>query len=468
MKVKIKKNNAIKKYEAEEGKNLLTFLQELSYEIYADCNGNGTCGKCLVKDLKENKLKQACRVNIIEDMEIEVFDINASGLNKAIEREINAKKSAGIGLALDIGTTTLAFSFVDLENGRDLKNFSQLNPQRSFGADVISRITACKNGKTKLMQNVIVKAVNDNILKSGYDVEKIVVVGNTTMLHLFLGQNASGLGEYPFKPNFLEKQELNGKDIGINAKKIILLPSISAFVGADINAGILASGMTKGNNVLLDIGTNGEIVLQYNEKLYSTSTAAGPCFEGAKISCGIGGVAGAIDSVQSGKITTINNEKAIGICGSGLIDAISVMLEKNIIDETGAFKVADRYYLTDTIYVSGRDVREFQLAKSAIRAGLVALITFAECKYDDIDNLFLAGGLGYYINKESACRVGLLPTELKDKIKVVGNTALAGAKMCLLNERYVDELQDVALTTTNLNLSTNEVFIEEYLNNMTF
>lgn len=497
-KITIRYDNEIKSYTAQEGENLLDFLISKGYFITASCGGKGTCGKCKVKllggginaEIDKEGFFLSCRAKINGDAEIEVAHTKGGGLTQHTSALGDIDKAEGYGVAVDIGTTTLAFYLIDLSSGKEIEGYSCLNPQGVYGADVISRINACKNGNLGQLNKLIVEKVReitDNLLKKhGIDkLKKIVLCGNTTMMHLFAGEDASPLGHYPFTPVFTELKEYAGGYFGINAETVILLPSVSAYVGSDITAGIVSTQLSKGTKIqmLVDIGTNGEIAL-YDGKgnLYCASTAAGPAFEGANITCGMGGTEGAIDSVKYNgnniEYTVIGGGKPQGICGSGLIDAIAVMRENGIIDDTGlmetpdnalAAKIADdKFYIAENVFISQKDVREFQLAKSAICAGIKTIVKTNNLDLNDIAEINIAGGLGFYLNQDNALKIGLLPSQFKGKIKVAGNSAGSGAKMCLLSQKALGEITETARVCKNIELSQTTLFMEEFIENMGF
>ena len=468
-------NKDERKVFAPVGKNLLELLQKNGYDIAADCGGNGKCGKCLV-DIEIDGVRQtvfACKTPLADNMSVYLKETTAKGLTFGVDNFIKGDKE-GLGLALDIGTTTLAFYFVDLLSGKTLSTYSCLNPQRSFGADVVSRISYSIENSFLPLTNALKDKINEIIEKEcsllGKKLDLLVATGNTVMMHLFVGEKIESFGTFPFTPVFLEKREYDNK-LGYNADKIIVLPSFSSFVGADIVCGGLSSNIENGNNILIDLGTNGEILCHSLGKIYTTSVAAGPAFEGANIECGMGGIKGAISSVYCDKdeikYSTIENAPAVGICGSGLIDAIAVMLEKGVIDASGAFTNGkDRFYITENIYISDKDVRNFQLAKSAVRSGIDAILDKLENK--NIDNLFVCGGLGYYIHLDNAVKVGLIPESLSTKAKALGNTAVSGAKACLLSNEYLDKASTLSKKAINIDLSFNTFFLNAFIENMTF
>jgi uncharacterized 2Fe-2S/4Fe-4S cluster protein (DUF4445 family) len=494
IKITVKSEGKTSVINAEKGENLLSALIKGGFYVSAPCGGRGRCLKCGVKLLSgevsgvspdKEGIILSCRAEVCGDISIALNEISGS---KVFSGSDNSEydKITGYGIALDIGTTTLAFYLMDLYNGKEIDSHSCLNPQGVFGADVISRISACREGRLKDLNKLITEKTNSVIglfeKKHNINISRLTVCGNTTMLHLFANIDPTPLGVFPFTPVFIETKRYKGKELNINADSVTLLPSVSAYVGSDITAGIISTRMiSKGqNNMLADIGTNGEIALYTDGKLYCASTAAGPAFEGANISCGMGGVPGAIDSAEfsDGKInfTVIGNIRPSGICGSGLIDIIAIMMEKGIFDKTGTFDgnsfdgklTGDKYYITDNIYISQKDVREFQLAKSAICSGIKTLAAKAGLPLEKIDNFYIAGGLGYYINCKNAVKTGLLPEEIGSKITVVGNSAGAGAKMCLLSEKQLALCQRAAAGCKNIELAAEPAFMEEYIKNMGF
>ena len=480
---------------AKKGQALSHVLANAGYYISASCGGKGTCGKCKIKLLEgmvqdqlpdENGFILSCKAKIIGDVTVFLCKNQGSGLTEFVNGNAEGNKK-GFGVALDIGTTTLAACLVDLQSGEILEKTSALNPQSACGADVLSRINACSSGKLAFLQTLILDKTKEiiNLLANGRRISELYVSANTTMLHLFLGVNPEGIGKYPFTPVFTDTKILDGEKLGLPVDKVCLLSSASAYVGSDITAGVYALNMNNEKEVMLfvDVGTNGEIVLASEDKLYATSTAAGPALEGACIECGTGGVVGAIDKVylENGKIEfkTIDGANPIGICGSGLIDLIALLIKEGIIDETGAFDDLsssplassikdDKFYLTADIYLSQKDVRQFQLAKSAISAGLEALLIEEGISISQVQKLYVAGGVGYYMNVANACAVGLLPKQLEQKTHVVGNTSLAGVKACLMQENGALEVEKIARAMQIVELSFSQVFQDKYVENMLF
>jgi uncharacterized 2Fe-2S/4Fe-4S cluster protein (DUF4445 family) len=386
-----------------------------------------------------------------------------------------------VGAAIDIGTTTVSAKLIDLDSQLALDTVSQLNDQRAFGADVMSRIGAARNNMTGELFTLINRQTQ-RILRSFMErrniskIERLTVSGNTVMLHLFLKVDPSGMGELPFTPVFLEEKELNGKDLSLPVEKINVLPSISAFVGGDITAGLAVLDImnTPSPALLVDIGTNGEMALVNRGTVYCCSTAAGPAFEGAEISCGVGGIKGAISAVEADgesgvSITVIGNVSPIGICGSGLIDAAALMLKRGIIDETGFMTGSGKgFYLAPGISINNRDIRQFQLAKSAIFSGIRILCRSAGIKTADIKNVFIAGGLGFFINKQNAVDAGLFPKEFIGRLSVCGNLSLQGAEECLINNNFIAKGKDIISRAVVIDLAADPSFTDEFTENLLF
>lgn len=462
----------------------------------ADCGGGGKCGNCKVKLLKgkvagvkadENGFILSCKADLVEDIQIELLEKDLGKINLVTLKDIS--NATEVGAVLDIGTTTLVAALVDLKSGEVLKKASCFNSQRVFGSDVLSRISAAKNGNLQRLQNMVLNQTN--VLLTALmgdeikDVKKLVVVGNTTMLHIFAGENPSSLGEYPFTPIFLNTLRLKGQDLGINPSEIILLPSASAYVGADITAGAVACNLydTEKIELLVDVGTNGEMLLSVKGKLYATSTAAGPALEGASMECGQSGSKGAINKVfLRGKTfgyTTVENKPATGICGSGYIDVISILLREKIINENGNFTenpssflanrvIGNRFYITETVYISRKDISEYQLAKSAIFSGIKTLLKHCGIDETQIETFYLAGGMGYHINPLNAAISGLIPTSLYGKVQTKENSAIEGARLCIVSDESIKKAEEISEKSEIVELSLSENFQNYYIENMRF
>ena len=416
------------------------------------------------------------------------------------------------GTAFDIGTTTVAAYLYCLNSGKLLGAASMMNPQRKFGADVISRIDRAKASRQAAdeMKNLAAECVNgltrQLAKEAGIDVKDIyaaVFSGNTTMLHLLAGLDASGIAVSPFIPVSCRTLRLDADDLGIEMNECgqaILLPCVSAYVGADTVSAVLSSGMYErdGISLLVDIGTNGEIVLGGTDGMIACSAAAGPAFEGADITFGMGGVTGAVDSfkLQGFRYTVIGNTAARGICGSGIVDTVAALLDAGAIDETGALadertaaglprEVRERFTVTGgmrsfvlvpeqetgiagPITITQKDIRGIQNAKAAIAAGIETLVAEAGISYDDIGKVFLAGGFGSTIHIGSAARIGLLPRQLADRVEAVGNASGSGASECLLSRQMLRSAEQIARKIRYVELSASRIFSEKYIENMMF
>jgi len=397
---------------------------------------------------------------------------------------------------------------IDLTNGNQLDAVAALNPQRQYGADVISRTLYTiqnPNGLLELQRRItdsltdmLHSLCKNNSLESR-QIHEMMVVGNTIMLHLFLGVSCAAIASAPYIPVFSRTQRVTADLLGIPIRpygRIITLPAVSGYVGADIIADVLACGMYKEESLslLLDIGTNGEIVLGNAKCLVCCSTAAGPAFEGAGITCGMGGVAGAIDRVDLNKervYTTICNETPKGVCGSGLVSAAAQFLKHGIIETSGRMKnkteaegfvkpdLQTRIFERDgktafwldekhDVFITQKDIRELQLAKGAIYAGVKVLCHKLEISFADIDRVYLAGGFGNYLDTSDAIAIKLIPEELVGKITLIGNGAGSGAKSALLSQNAFEAAEAIAARMEYLELSASKEFSEIFMDSMDF
>ncbi|SHH45348.1 ASKHA domain-containing protein [Clostridium grantii] len=410
--------------------------------------------------------------------------------------DVSTKPIDSYGIAIDIGTTTLAISLIDMKTGNIINNYSSINPQQKYGYDVITRIQYAsedeKNLKemSKLISSALEESINKLLSMSNIDkllLDCITIAGNTTMIQLLLGLDSFSISLAPFTMITNQIIDLSYAEVfkTHNLKaKIFLLPSVSAYVGGDITSGIYTTDMGHKDfiSILLDIGTNGEMVIGNKDKLMSASTAAGPAFEGAKIKYGVGGVKGAIEAIkiEGNKVLvkTIANEPPLGICGTGVVDIVSELLDNKIIDETGYLNEEylnedKEYFITNkedktNIGFTQKDIREVQLAKAAILAGIEVLIQSYQCSYEDIDKIYLSGGFGTKLHFEQAINIGLLPKELKEKIVPIGNSSLDGAIKFLLNKDASNELENIIRKTDYIELSLNQDFNNKFIDNMYF
>ncbi len=481
------------------------------------CAGKGRCGKCRViafgelspvtqeekSALREEELAKgvrlACCTRIIGDVQITPYaaqsseKILADGAMPQFSLEPLFK---AYGAAIDIGTTTLAAQLYGA-NGL-VASAAAPNPQAVYGADVISRIEQSLGGKAGelagCIQNGISALLKDLANKASIEsiqIDHVVITGNTAMLYLLTQRNPDCLAHAPFCADMLFGNFVSASSLNLPCAKgaqVYFPKCISAFVGADITTAILSSDMcSKRQTALLtDIGTNGEMALWHDGKLMCCSTAAGPAFEGAGLSMGMQGAQGAIDHVSASggvlKVHTLGADEAKGICGSGIVDALACMTVENVLEESGYIAEDGHSYesnikdiggetvfmLTDSVFVSQKDVRMVQLAKSAVCAGISTLIDFSEISPSQIDRLYIAGGFGSFLDLESAAEIGLFPYCLLKNAVVLGNAALAGASMILQSRHLAEKSSALAASAQTVDLTGSPVFMEQYMDCMMF
>ena len=494
----------------QPGESVAQALLRKNYKVPMACGGNGTCGKCKVEI--DGTWVNSCKIypEPEEDIVISAFGWEESreeltqiaGVEKinitrqtSRKEQINRTESTAqeteqevkrqtrkAFLAVDIGTTTIAAALVDKETGMVLATAGCGNSQRIFGQDVLSRIKASVAGAGERLKALIRQAILsllEEIQKKREDVvvEHIYIAGNTTMEHLFMGDSCEGLGKAPFTPVSLMERKDSLSNIPVT-----LLPGISAFVGADIAAGMLACRMDEEEkpSLLLDLGTNGEMVLALEDKMIATSAPAGPALEGGNISCGVASVAGAVSKVRvigERAITgTIGNAPATGICGTGVLELVAGLYENHIIDASGQMKEKYRetgFPLARTkdgkqITFTQQDIREVQLAKAAIHSGIELLLEYAGISMGEIKKVYLAGGFGVYLDVHKAAGIGLLPAELEKCTKAVGNTSLQGCIAYGSSEENKSRAEEMIKKCKSINLAEQADFEERYVANMNF
>jgi uncharacterized 2Fe-2S/4Fe-4S cluster protein (DUF4445 family) len=560
--------------ETDRGNNLLAVMREAGIALAADCGGAGRCGKCRV--IIDGDACLACTAHVMDDIEVVIPSGRASGdgdYSILVDYDGQGAVAAGEGfatgtavsaagaaagtssanatappsasaattsanaaansyaIAVDIGTTTVVGTLIDLATGRDLGSFAQLNAQIPYGADVISRIDTSLDDASKL--SALITAQIDTAIVSllaahgidGASVRKLVVAGNTAMSYILLGLPCRSLGLAPFKPAYAIEGPYAYREL---FKTVTLgcdcdvLPYISAYVGGDLTAGLCA---LRGEDdfVLMDMGTNGEMLFRRGERLVCTATAAGPAFEGGSIECGLGSTRGAISSVWHDEggfgYRTIGDAPATGICGSGILDLMAVLIREGFVDATGAFTErveGGRVVLaggastggatgavagagdpagaggtsgstgagaqadasspavgtagvgagTPEVYFSQQDVRQYQLAKGAIRAGLEVLLD--EMGGDLPAKVFLAGGFGQNLDPASAIATGLMPQDFSGRVIPIGNSSLSGAvKLCLNESARADVIAQIG-KAQEINLATHRLFNDLFMEHMLF
>jgi len=510
--------------------------QRAGVKINRHCGGVGTCGKCRVRAIggggflgplteTEKKLlspddvaegvRLACcatvkgngGVYVIDGMSLSDDRILDSISDERIENW--SPDAEGYGVAVDIGTTTVVCYLLDLERHVKIDSFSFLNPQVAFGDDVISRIafSASDSGKGLMrLQAVLIGEMNsalDALAKRNgiekTDIHDVMVAGNTVMEHIFLGVSPESIGRSPYKPVFLEHAPVSADDIGLEigpAAVVRLLPNVAGYVGGDIVAGVAAFGMDKqfGIKLLIDIGTNNEIVIGNRDSMFCCATAAGPAFEGARIQYGMRASLGAIETVRledSGLVCgTIGDVPPKGLCGSGLIDTVAVLLCARVIDERGRLQSPEeckderfsrrisrdhngmlRFLLTDTknqVYLTQKDIREVQLALGAIKAGTDIILNSIGIGLDDLDEVLLAGAFGNNIDVRSAAIVGLLPRVHSGMVRSVYNSSGLGACLSLASSEFYESARATAKRMSYVELSLCKDFEKRFISNMIF
>jgi len=483
--------------------SLLTLLQQNEIYLSAPCNGKGRCGKCNVKatgmfsntltgeKIKvKDKLISACHYAPVFDCEIILpnNEINTYLLDLPF---ISSKQDSNLGLAVDIGTTSIEAALYDLKTGSCISKVHQANKQATFGADVISRIESAKNGKLYELCSILKQQIQDIAVLACQGahnnpnlIEQVVIAGNTIMEYFAARIDPYELAVPPFHAEFLFGANNPYCEFPLFAKnvKVYFTDCLSAYIGGDVLAGCLYNKFEQNDKLTLfiDLGTNGELVLGKKDKYVSCSSAAGPAFEAETMSCGMQATVGAINKVQVVnsmiQCEIISSTQAKGICGSGMIDSIACLLEKNYIGKTGLIKNTSyfakdsneaRIHLKDGVYVSQSDIRNVLLAKGAIAAGIEILTQEYGCKIDEIEEIILAGNFGSYVNPDSCVKIGLLPYLPMAKIKAVGNSSLAGACM-LLDENNQNVIKQIKSSMSYIDLSTDERFTDIFSKNLRF
>lgn len=521
------------KIQAEAGINLFQTARENGIGISGVCSGNKTCGKCKVLITKGNHreykkeelellnqkeleqgIRLACCFTVREDTcvilseedtrHVSDFksDVSPEGnwmlKGKSGDEEGFTRDNFKYGIAFDLGTTSVAAELWNLTTGKSLLQISALNPQSSYGADVISRITYAlsktenRERLTMLIRqccNRLIHELTEECKINITDIGKVTAAGNTTMVHLFLGRPVDTLSKVPFTGISYEGEERKPCDMDFDMNEngvIYVLPGIGGHVGSDTLGCIVSNDLyeTQETILLVDIGTNGEIVLARGGTLIVCSTAAGPAFEGAALYQGMRAVKGAITQVKisNGMIrveyigSDIPGIKPEGICGSGIIEAASELLKNGMMDTTGRLlgEAGDKNYISlwkegnKEVRVTQKDIRELQLAKGAIYAGMKILLKKEGITFDDVDKIYLAGAFGTNLDVKKAMHIGLIPDINPDKYRYIGNGALAGAAMLLLDKISRSAAEQIAKKASHLELALREDFETEFMNAVSF
>ena len=523
------------------GVRIIDHLRKKNINMPAPCGGAGVCGKCVFRlrggflpvtdadrsflssEQLEAGFRLACRAVPPGPVRIEIPEsagedfqiLSADNDPNSVLHE--KRKSAGqntdflspyhsYAVAIDIGTTTVAAALVDTDEKKTVCQASRVNSQRTLGFDVVARQEAAINGRGEALKRLI---VNDMIsliseITSGNNdvrIDYICIAANTTMQHLLMEYDCSGIASWPFTPVSLGEKGLTVDQVFGGEKEklsclaekcyVDLIPGVSAYVGGDVTAGMLEYGfhMSKDIGLLIDIGTNAEMALLHDGMITVASAAAGPAFEGGNLKCGTGSVPGAISGVYADvnvpdgfRVTTIADAPPSGICGTGAIEAVAAFLDAGIIDEHGTFvpDLIEKGFIFGTdisgndIFLDQDDIRQVQMAKGAVRSGVEALLKVSGVDFKDIGKVILAGGFGTFIKPEKAVRIGMLPAGAEKKCIAAGNTALKGAvRVCMERTRdqenpaYTD-IEAIICKARQFELAEDEYFKERYIEYMEF
>ncbi len=499
------------------GDNLLAILADHGILLRSDCGGKGVCGKCLVQvvgDKGQSLASPACSCTVTEDMAIaipsgslvppHIVDKAEIFLPASFQQAAGAAQDS-LGVAVDLGSTTIAVYLVDPAARRVLSSLAVKNPQSLHGDDVMSRIGYVGDNAERLTRlqrltcGAILWAVNAltaRTASASLDLASMVVVGNPTMIHLLLGLSPASIGISPYVPQFVTAKDSDATSLGLGAvaSTVRTLPQISGFIGGDILAAAVAAELTRqpAGTLLIDLGTNGELLLKGEDRFYATSCATGPAFEGAAISCGMQAMPGAIERIaidagQRPTATTIANGSAPvapqGICGSGIVSGLAAMLARGVIAPSGALAKAlpeglegqrdgvrtYRIHRDDQgneIAISQKDVRQVQLGKAALISGIDFLL--ARAGIDRPSKVLVAGAFGSHLDKRDLLTLGMLPPLPPEDITMIGNAAGSGAVMVLCDPRYLQEAEELASRTTVINLAADPLFQEHFITRLSF
>ncbi|MEI7730600.1 MAG: ASKHA domain-containing protein [Verrucomicrobiota bacterium] len=488
-----------KKFEVEPGSQLQDVL--FAFGVEFPCGGRGRCKGCRVKVLdgefpitaEQSRVlspeelqagwRLACRGEVRGPLKIELAQWEASIL--ADDSAFTFIPQAGLGVAVDLGTTTVVAQLLDLQTGNVLAVRSAWNTQARHGGDIMSRVDYAVSGGgqadlTTLIRNQIgalISELFEGAGRSSAELQRVVVVGNTVMHHFFCGLDAGPLSQHPFEPDQDGLHEFSAREVGWELGdnvRVLFLPCLGGFVGSDILAGIVATRLHESEALcaLIDLGTNGEIVIGNRDGMLCSSTAAGPAFEGARISMGMRAATGAISEVTlvAGRLhcRVLGHAEPRGLCGSGLVDAVAGSLDAGWIKPSGRITSGDGIPLQGPVKLNQADIRELQLAKGAIAAGIRLMVEQMGRRLDEVQTVHLAGAFGNYINRASAQRIGLLPFPI-ERVKPAGNTALLGAKLALFapdQEHFQYRALRAKVRHTCLN--EDERFQEVYVEEMSF
>lgn len=470
----------------------------------APCGGHGLCGKCKVRVGKQEVL--ACQYQVEEDVTVILPEapkstgILVNGMESGFA--VFPVKEGDCHISVDIGTTTVVAYLLDGKSGRILGSESMLNPQYPYGADVISRIQAAENGELDVQCQKIRRGIEDLVhtlcgkyKKASEKIGTMAIVGNPAMQQIFLKIDPENLTHPPFAPAIKNpvREKLSDYFMDMTGGVLLTIPDIAGFIGADTMGCVLSTGMYKEDKItlMIDIGTNGEMVLGNKDRMVARSTAAGPALEGGRISCGMRGGPGAVDHIWMEddtvcssvigwretlkKGSSVPDVEVQGLCGSGLIDAIAVMLDLGILNRRGRIQKAyygdekNRIYaVTDQISLTQEDIREVQMAKGAIAAGIELMMEELEITYEQVDRVILCGAFGTYMNAKSAARIGLIPEPLLSKVIAGGNAAGMGCRQITMDQKLFALTGELVQKIEPLDLASRPQFQRTFAKQMAF
>jgi uncharacterized 2Fe-2S/4Fe-4S cluster protein (DUF4445 family) len=494
------------------GVSLMEALMRNGIFLKSDCGGKGSCGKCRVSILKADGSFEAvnsCQYEVDKDISIQIPETSIASafiMDKAqvsfptaFKKQINPPATGPLYVAaVDLGTTTIAVYLCDMAQRKVISSIALKNPQAIYGADVMSRIGVVSGEEKNLekMQDLTIKGIEwglKQLLSSvgdGVTLSKMVVVGNPTMIHILAGIDPTPMGISPYQPVFFDARVFQSDDLGFSnpSFQIQTLPNISGFLGGDILAAAQAAEMDSqpDGTLLIDLGTNGELLLKYKDSLYATSCATGPAFEGATLACGVQAIPGAINSIKIDQdqnmedLSMVNPSglspiKPTGICGPGVINAVAQFCTTGVIKPDGGFSAGrDKYILVPEnltsgqpcIYIGQKDIRSVQLGKSALMTGIAFLLKKAGL--DKPEKIIIAGAFGAYLTKSDLIRLGMIPKIAFDKIEIAGNLAGSGAVMAVCDTQYLQNAIDMKTKIETIDLSCDMGFQNAFIENLSF
>jgi len=505
--IRIQNPSRKKQIQTRPGQRLIEALIHHDIFLRSDCGGKGICGKCqvdLLQDRGRRETINACQYKVDTDIAIHIPDtslLSVLHMDKAgvklperFTRGFTASKR-GLGFAVDLGTTTIGIFLCDMGCGKVISSIALKNSQAIYGDDVMSRISAIGQTPKNLtrLQAMAVRHIQwgmETLLKNqgleAANASKMVVVGNPAMVHIFAGIDPSSLGISPYEPAVYETRTYESADLGFKRPHFTVrtLPNVSGFIGGDTLAAALAVDFyhQPQGTLMIDLGTNGELLLKGKHRYFATSCATGPAFEGATISCGSQAVPGAVNGVFIGSDGVVSGFSTVtgkpgapvsGICGAGIINAVAQFCDRQILRPDGAYASGEKSVTlvpgnreSEKIYISQKDIRSVQLGKSALMTGIELLLKKAGL--DTLEKIILAGAFGSYLNKADLIRLGMIPALAPNRIEAAGNAAGAGAVMALCDNASLEESICLADRIKTVDLAGDPGFQDLFVKNLRF